>query len=278
MTRPLRALFIAGLLAAATLAHAEIDRPAAESLVRKSGLWEQLSGVAPQVEAGLQQAMDKADLEPADSEKVRISRVVAKAYSADRLRATSTGVIAARMQPEHLEALRVWFDSPLGNAVAHAEEESSSNAADSASALKEGLRVLASTPRERRKLLEDLLAATHAAEGMVQLTISTTVAVQLGAASAVLGATVPLPERARAVLEAQRPQMLKEYTGLMLSSFARTYAALSSEQLGAYVAFVRSPAGAAFNDVSLEAMDAALSEAASEMGRSLPGTRDGSNI
>ena len=77
MTRPLRALFIAGLLAAATLAHAEIDRPAAESLVRKSGLWEQLSGVAPQVEAGLQQAMDKADLEPADSEKVRISRVVA---------------------------------------------------------------------------------------------------------------------------------------------------------------------------------------------------------
>ena len=182
------------------------------------------------------------------------------------------------MQPEHLEALRVWFDSPLGNAVAHAEEESSSNAADSASALKEGLRVLASTPRERRKLLEDLLAATHAAEGMVQLTISTTVAVQLGAASAVLGATVPLPERARAVLEAQRPQMLKEYTGLMLSSFARTYAALSSEQLGAYVAFVRSPAGAAFNDVSLEAMDAALSEAASEMGRSLPGTRDGSNI
>jgi hypothetical protein len=269
---------MAALLAAATLAHAEIDPPAAENLVRKSGLWEQLSGVAAQIQAGLQQAMDRAQLAPADSEKARIARVIARAYAADRLRATSTGIIAARMQPQDADALGAWFDSPLGQAVAHAEEAISADTADSATAMKEGLRVLASTPSERRKLLDDLLAATHAAEGMVQLTISTRVAVQLGAASAITGVTGPSATQARAALEPQRPQMLKAYTALMLSSFARSYVSLSSEQLSAYVAFIRSPAGAAFNDVSLQAMEAALTAAATEMGRSLPGTRDGRNI
>lgn len=278
MSRPFRALCLAVLLAGASLAHAEIDRPAAESLVRKSGLWEQLSGVAPQIEAGLQQAIADAAEEPAQSEKARISKVVQNAYAPERLRAVSTGVVAAKVRPEHLEALRAWFDSPSGQAVVHAEEAPGAQPDDSASALKQGLTLLASMPAERRKLLEDLLAATHAAEGMVRITISTTVAVQQGAASALAGLSGPTPKQARAALEAQRPQMLKAFTAVMMATFARTYAEVPAEPLRAYVAFVRSPAGAEFNEVSLEALDAALSDAATEMGRYLPGTRDGSNI
>ena len=56
-----------------------------------------------------------------------------------------------------------------------------------------------------------------------------------------------------------------------------TYAKIPSQQLRQYVAFIRTPAGRQFNAAAMEAMAAALTDAAAEMGRRLPGTRDGRN-
>jgi hypothetical protein len=264
----------AALLAATTFAQAEIDRSAAESLVRKSGLWEQLSGIAPQVEAGMQQALAQAGQTPAPSEKARITRVIRSAYAPDRLRSVSIGVIAAKMQAQHLNALRRWFDSPQGQAITRAEEATHG---DPGVALKEGAALLESMPTDRRKLLEDLLAATRAADAMVQISISTGVAVQLGAANALPGAPAPSAAQMHAMLETQRPQMLQAFAAMTLAAFAHAYAKIPSHQLRQYVAFIRTPAGTAFNEVGLEALEAALTDAAAEMGRRLPGTRDGRN-
>lgn len=278
MTRPLRALCMAAaLLAVPTFAQAQIDRPAAQSLVRKSGLWEQLSGIGPQIEAGMQQAFAQSGATPSESEMARIARVIRSAYAPDRLRSVSTGVIAARMQAQHLDAVVRWFDSPPGQAITRAEEAALGANGDPGLVLNEGAALLKSMPAERRKLLEDLVAATRAADAMVQITISTSVAVQLGAASAVPGAPAPSATQMRAMLEAQRPQMLQAFTAMTLASFAHAYAGISSQQLQQYVAFIRTPAGTAFNEVGLQALEAALTDAATEMGRGLPGTRDGSN-
>lgn len=277
MKPTLRALCTAALLATAALAHADIDKPAAEGLVRKSGLWEQLGAVGPQVEAGVQQAMSQAGRAPADSEKARVTRVVQSAYAPDRLRSVSTGVIAGGMQPRHLDALRRWFDSPVGQALTHAEEAAATGQDDPRAALEEGAALLKSMPADRRKLLQDLLATTHSAEALVQITISTAVAVQIGVASTLPGTPQASANEIRAMLEAQRPQMLQAFTAMTMASFARTYAKVPSAQLRQYVAFIRTPAGTAFNDVVLQALEAALTDAASEMGRSLPGTRDSSN-
>ncbi|HEY0823316.1 MAG TPA: hypothetical protein VGD76_05960 [Ramlibacter sp.] len=276
--RTLRSLCTAALLAAATLAQAEIDRPAAEGLVRKSGLWEQLGGIGLQVQAGMQQSLaGGTGLSPTGPERARVSRVIQAAYAPDRLRSVSTGVIAARMQPQHLQALRQWFDSPQGQAVTRAEEASLAGDADPGVTLKEGSALLKSMPAERRKLLEDLLAATRAAEAMVQITISTGIAVQLGAASAQPGAPSPSAAQLRGVLETQRPQMLQAFSAMSMASFAHAYAGIPTQELRQYVAFIRTPAGTAFNDAAMEALEAALTDAAAEMGRRLPGTRDGSN-
>lgn len=277
MKRPLRACCLAALLALATLAHAEIDRPAAESLVRKSGLWEQFGGMGPQVEAGMQQALTQAGVAPAASELARIKRVVQAAYAPERMRSVSTGVIAARMQAQHLNALARWFDSPQGQAVTRAEEAASAANADPEAALKEGVALLKSMPAERRKLLEDLLAVTRAADALVQITISTTIAAQVGAASARPGAPAPSAAEIRALLERQRPQMLQAFSAMLLASFAQVYAPIPSPQLRQYVSFIRTPAGTEFNEAALAALEAALTDAAAEMGRRLPGTRDGSN-
>ncbi|HEX7890161.1 MAG TPA: hypothetical protein VF522_12440 [Ramlibacter sp.] len=277
MKRLLHALCSATLLAAATLAHADIDRPAAESLVRKSGLWEQLAGVGPQVEAGIQQSLAQGGMAPGESEKARLTQVIRMAYAPERLRAVSTGVIAARMRPQHLNALRQWFDSPQGQAVTRVEEEAGSAQGDPNLAMKEGVALLKSMPADRRKLLEDLLAATHAADALVQITIGTAVAAQVGVASTMPNGGAPSPAEVRGMLEAQRPEMLKAFGAMMLASFAHTYAKIPSPQLRQYVAFIRTPAGTHFNAAAMEAMAAALTDAAAEMGRRLPGTRDGRN-
>jgi hypothetical protein len=277
MKTSIRALCVAALIAASTFAHAEIDRPAAEGLVRKSGLWEQLGGLSPQVEAGVQRAMAESGKPPAESEKTRISRVVQAAYAAERLRSVSTGVIASRMQAQHMKALRQWFDSPVGKSITRTEEAMSNDQQDPRLAMNEGAALLKSMPAEKRKLLQDLLTATRAAEALVQMTISTAVAVQAGVASATPNAPGPSSNELRADLEAQKPQMLAGFNTMMLAIFARTYSKVPSEQMRQYVAFIRSPAGTAFNDVAMEALEAALTDAAAQMGRSLPGTRDRSN-
>lgn len=249
----------------------------AQSLVRKSGLWQLMSDMGPQIEAGMRLRLTQPGMATAASEMSRIGRVVQAAYAPDRLRSVSTGVIAAKMQAQHMDALLGWFDSPQGQAITRAEEAALEEHGDPSAVLVEGATLLKSMPAERLALLEELIAATHAAEALVQITINTAVAVQVGVASALPGGPTPSAIEMRAKLEAQRPQMLQAFTGMVLASAAHAYASISSDQLQQYVVFIRSPAGTAFNEVSLEALEAALTDAAAEMGRRLPGTRDGSS-
>lgn len=277
MNRPLRALFMAAvLLAAANFAHAQIGELAAQSLVRKSGLWEQMSDVGPQIEAGMRLASTQAGMALAESEMTRIERVIQDTYAPDRLRSVSTKVIAAKMQVQHVDALEGWFDSPSGQAITRAEEAAIAGR-DPSTVLMEGADLLKAMPPERRELLEELLTATHAADALVQITISSAIAVRVGMASALPAVPTPSGVEMGAMLEAQRPQMLRAFRAMTLASFAHTYVEIPSQQLRQYVGFVRTPAGTAFNDVVFEALEAALTDAAAEMGRRLLGTLDGSN-
>lgn len=277
MKHLLRAFCIAALLFGSPLVHAEIDAASAESLLRKSGMWQQLADIGPQAEAGMQDMLAQGGVAPAEEEKARVTRVIREAFAAARLRAVSVRVVASGTQAEHLPALRGWFDSPVGQAVTRIEEAASAANADPLAAMEQGARLLKAMPGERRALLEQLLEATDAAEGMVRIAIGTALAAHRGVMSVTPDAPGPSPAQLRAALEAQRPQMLKAYGALMLASFAQVYEPLASGDLQQYVAFIRSPAGAQFNEVAMDAMEAALLDAASEMGRRLPGTRDSRN-
>lgn len=275
--RPLRAFCVAALLAATGLVHAQIARADAESLVRKSGLWEQLKGIDGQVEAGMQELFAASGATPAAAERARVSRVIHQAYAPDRLRAVSTGVVAARMQPQHVQALQRWFDSPVGRAITRAEEADAAATEDARVKMAEGVRLLKDMSPERRRALDDLIAVTGAADAMVQLTINTAVAAQVGAASALPSGPAMAPQDVRDALEAQRPQLQQAVAPMLLASFANAYASIPTAQLRLYVDFIRTPAGTQFNTVATAALEAALTDAAAEMGRRLPGTREGRN-
>lgn len=186
----------AALLLQAQVAGAQTNAATAETLMRQSGLWNQLAGVAPQVRAGLMASLAQARVNPSASEVERMN---------------------------------------------------------------------------------ELVAVTRSAEAMVQLTIDTTLAAQSGARSAAPDVQGPSPNELRALLDAQKPQMLKAYEGLTLASSAKVYATLPTETLRQYVAFLKSDAGRHFNDVGMRALGAAMVDASAELGRRLPASKDQSN-
>jgi hypothetical protein len=267
----------AALLLQAQVAGAQTNAATAETLMRQSGLWNQLAGVAPQVRAGLMASLAQARVNPSASEVERMSRAVDAAYAAARLRKVALASIRQDIDGKHVPALRRWYAAPAGRAVTALEEIGSADEREPAVIMKEGAALLSGAPADRRALLNELVAVTRSAEAMAQLTIDTTLAAQSGARSAAPDVQGPSPNELRALLDAQKPRMLKAYEGLTLASSAKVYSTLPTETLRQYVAFLKSDAGRHFNDVGMRALGAAIVEASAELGRRLPASKDQSN-
>lgn len=264
---------VALLLASGAL-QAQIDKATAESLIRKSGLWEQLGAMSPQVQDGFVAGLDQGGLQPSEAERERLGGVLADAFAPQRLRAVAVGRVARGLKARHLSRLQRWFDSPAGRTIARLEEAATADATDPQTQLREGAALLEQLSPARRALLERLSAETRAAETLTQISINIVLAVQRGVSSAQYNAPGPSLAELRSALEAQREELQQTMSGFVLAGFARAYQSLPDEMLARYVAFYRSEAGAHFNLVSITALDAALTEASAALGRALPGLRD----
>ncbi len=274
--------FLQGLLLAVAFlgpaaVQAQVPQSTAETLLRKSGLWEQLSDIAAQAQAAFAQEIAQSDGTPSETERARVVGVIGQAYAADRLRRAVADSVAQKLNPAHVAMLERWFDSPVGQAVTRLEEAASKDETDPQTLMAQGASLLAKLPAERRELLDQLLVASQAAEALTQIAINTAIAAQRGAASAMPSEPTVSEAEFQALLQAQRPQLLQMISGLSLAGFAKAYAELPQPQLQAYVAFMKSAAGSHFNTLCLAALDAALTDAANELGRRLPGTKDGAN-
>jgi len=274
MIRFFRFLFLSAVLLGAGGVHAQIDSATAESLLRKSGLWEQLGSIAEQTEAGLPGIFAQSGAKPSADELARITRIIRESYSAQRLREVSMGVISKKLSAGHVPELQRWFDSAVGQTITTLEEQASADIGDPQAQLRQGVALLQKSPQARRQLLEELLKGTRSAEVMTQITINTSLAAVRGVASVSPQARTLSEGELKAALEAQRPKMMQGFSAMALAGFARTYASLSTEHLRSYVAFLKSDAARQYNDLCVEALDAALTEAAADLGRKLPGTKD----
>ncbi len=265
------------MLSASGALLAQTDRATAEQLVRKSGLWEQLASLSPQVQDAFSAALERGGKPTSDAERQRLAGVLADAYAPQRLQAAAVGTVSRRLGAAHVPVLKRWYDSATGRQVTRLEEAASADPAEPDVVVREGVAVLERASPARRALLEKLLKETRAAEALVQIAINSSLAIHRGVTSMQAEAPAMSSKELRALMEAQRPEMLQGFSGMMLAGFARTYEPLPDEVLQQYVAFVGSKSGAHFNAVAIEALDAALTEAAAAMGRGLPGTKDGVN-
>jgi len=277
MNRFLRFLFLSTALLAASAAQAQIDKTTTESLLRKSGLWEQVGSIAAHAEAGLSGMFAQAATKPSAEEVARIARVVRESYSAQRLRAVSLDIVSQRLNAQHVATLLLWFDSPVGQAITKLEETASADSGDVQAQMQQGVALLEKADPARRALFKELLKETRAAEVMIEITINTSLAALRGVASVSPQTQTISAAELKAALEAQRPQLMQGFSAMALAGFARAYEPLSTEQLRSYVAFLKSEAGKHYDEVCMQALDAALTEAAADLGRKLPSTKDQAN-
>jgi len=269
--------WLAGLLAlllsmAAGLSQAQIGADTAEQLMRKSGLWQQLATLGPQVRAGLQAVPGlKAE------EQQRLGRSVDTAFAPDPVRASALRVLTDGLSPSLVPPLLAWFDSALGRRITALEEASAASGADPTEALREGAALLDRATPERRQLLGRIVELTQAPEAAVSMMINTALAIQQGVASVAPAMPGPSRQELKAGLEGQRASMRRAFEGVMLAAFARAYETLPDAELAAYAEFIGTPGGRHFNDVATRAVERAMVDGAQALGRSLPGAKAGAN-
>lgn len=258
-------------------ARAQIDEAAAEQLMHQSGLWEQLGATAAGARAGIESASRHRLNTLTDAELQRLLRAVDAALAPATLRAAVRQGLAQRVAPAHLPPLQAWLEGDLGRRITALEVAAARPDRDSERALRAGIARLDAASPERRKLLDQLVEATRAAEAITRMTINVAVAVQRGMASVKPDGPVEPVATLRQGFEGQRAQMMQAYGGMSLALFAEMYQALPDGDLARYLDFLRGPAGREFLEATMQAMEQALVGAAERLGTRLPGVRPGAN-
>ena len=265
--------------ALAVFAHpvwARTDAATAEALMRKSGMWEQLADVAPEVLAGTLAGMAPSGIRPSEAEVARLSRAVDAAFSVHRLRSACLGAVSRDLDIGRVAALNRWYDRPVGRTITKLEE-ALSRRGDQQAILEQGAALLGRMADSRRRALDEIVLATRSAELMTELTISTFIATQQGIASISPSSARPSASEMKARLDAQRQQLIRTFSALSLAGYAVAFSAVPTADLAAYVDFLKSEAGRHFRAVATRAYSAAMIDAATQFGRALPGSRDKAN-
>jgi hypothetical protein len=277
MLRIFWALLLQACLFAGSPAWAQDRGAAAEDLLRKSGLWEQLGDVESQLLAGFAEGLSRSRPKLSEAESDRLAKVIRASYQASRLRAVAKRVLAEGLAEEHVGALRSWFDSPAGAAIVRLEEQASAEHRDPGESVARGNAVLESSTPRRRELLDDFVRSSKMPEAAVELVLGTALGIQRGVMAATPDAPGMTAAELKAALASQRPQLLNIYSKVLTATSAQLYQPLSDAELERYAAFMKSPAGQHFTILVIRALDTAMSEAAEDLGRHLPGTKDRAN-
>jgi hypothetical protein len=260
---------LAMLLLAPGQALAQVDPGTAERLLRKSGLWVQLEGVAEQVRQGLKEAAAQGGLEPSPAESERLDAAARAAYAAARLRGVALRLVTLELQPQHLGALFAWYDAPTGVLMTRLEERSAADARESEVVMAEGQALLQAMSPARRVQIEAVVQASGSVDTALSMTLNTVAGVRQGLSGVLPPGAGPTPEATRALLAEQLPKLRPAFEQLVRAVSAVAYAGADETQLAAYAVFLRSPAGQHLSDVMNRVLDEAFLDAATELGRRL---------
>ncbi len=267
MQRSGAALWLLAAVLATSAARAQISEKDAESLMRTSGMWQQLANSAPAMRAGFAQQINAPGATLAPEARQKLLAAADAAFVPERMQAVARKALAERVRVAHVPALQAWFASADGQRITAAEVADSLRDASSEAEMKAGLAILQAAPEPRRRLIGRIAEVTRAAEIGGEMMVNLIVGTALGMAR-VTPAPEPLDEaKLRTQLGEQRPQLQQAVLGIVLTSYARSYQALPDDMLERYASFLASAAGEHYTDVGVGAMEAAMLDAVGRMGR-----------
>lgn len=197
-----------------------------------------------------------------------ISSIVSNAFSVAEIRAQVLEDLDQGLSDQQLNSVLAWYETPLAEKITQAEIAASRPDAwktveAEAAELQDRYK-----GSERAKLFDRFDRAARATES----TVDTTVAVQLGLASAMAafnGSKGPTFEQLKQKIESQRG-MLRGMVGQQVYvGYLYTYQDLSTEELKDYTEFLESDAGSAFTRVVTNSIQRSITEPVESVGSQL---------
>jgi hypothetical protein len=249
-------------------AHAQVPRTTAQQVVIESGLSEQLKQMPLQVRAGMAEVAPTLGVPNELLTKMQDS--ADQAFAPVRLNDLVVAAVARDLNPTQTQEALRWLRSADGRRVTSLELIATTQSTDLQSWLAKGNAAFAGATPQRRALLDVVEQTLRAADQTAEVQLQAVTALLRGVASALPPQQAAGLGPVLAELQHQRPQMVAAARGMVLASFASTYAGLSDADLGRYVVFLRSPAGQHMNRVVFAAFGAAMAAASESMGRALP--------
>jgi hypothetical protein len=267
------AFLLAGSLLWSTPGNAE-SRPGGADpalvLMKRSGMYEQLGSLAPAIEQQIQTEYPGMPL----ATRATLAKAMREAYAAEPMREAARAVLSRSLDANHLRGVDAWLGSPQGQRITRLEEEASTPEGTRKMQAYAASLQMQPPSVDRISLMQDLDRVTGSTELATEIAIETAGAVARGMSAMNTGAASAA--EIHAAIEAQRPAIRAAMEQSTLVSLLFTYQSLSAQQVGAYIAFMKSPAGRWYHQVMVDATAAALDQANVRLEALLAGAPRGS--
>ncbi|MFN2361009.1 MAG: DUF2059 domain-containing protein [Marinobacter sp.] len=241
--------------------------PLADSVLRASPIDQIVAQYPAMMSQGVREGLKQSGrVEPFVANTV--SSVVSNAFSAEEIRAQVVEDLDQGLNDQQLSSVLAWYETPLATRISRMEVAASRPAAwkkveAAAADLQEKYK-----GSERSKLFERFDSAARATES----TVDTTVAVQLGLASAMAafnGSNGATFEQLQQKIEGQRGMLRGMVAQQVYTGYLYTYQKLSTPELKEYIEFLESDAGSAFTRVVTNSIQRSITEPVESVGSQL---------
>lgn len=263
------------LLAVASQAVAadRISLETAAEITRKCGVADQLKDFAPAIRAGLTTSPELAS-KLTEAQLATLLAAIEVAYRPEQIETDFNAELARLLKPAAAQETLGWLDSELGKRLTALENGATELASDTEK-MAAAQQLMERLPPRRVERYIALLKATGADASGAQMMLNNSLGMAVGA-GATLGARPPEVAKIRKELEVNLPQLTEAIGNSYMVMFASVYESVAEADLDRYVAFAESPSGKAYHQAVTKALDTALVNAATELGRQIgAGARGG---
>ncbi|MDR9424471.1 MAG: DUF2059 domain-containing protein [Marinobacter sp.] len=196
-----------------------------------------------------------------------IGSIVSNSFSAAEIEQQIVTDLQEQLTDIQLEAVQDWYETPLARKISAAEVAASAPAA--------WQKVQARAPALNKKYQGTRKAEMYdrfdRASRATESAVDTTIAMQLGLATAMasFGSDPVDYDELRQEIESQRTRLRGIVGQQVYDSYLYTYEDIGAQEMGLYLGFLESPAGAAFSRVVTSSIQQAITDPVESVARQM---------
>lgn len=265
-TTPVYRLAVVSLLGVMMLAAQAQAAPTAQQALEASPIDDIVARYPAMISQGIRDGLARSGRVPpmvADT----IGYVVSNSYRASDIEQQLVADLQAGLSGEQLAAVENWYQTPVAQKIARAEI-----AASDPSAWKDiQARAPALNDKYKGTPREEVFSRFDRASRATESAVDTTIAVQLGLASAMAAFSKDSVnyDQLKARVESQRGMLQGVVGQQVYDSYLVTYENISVQEMDLYLDFLESDAGSAFSRVVTNSIQQAVTEPVESIGQQM---------